>query len=107
MHELFRYVKCIIPFVKGFNKKYRILFYDSSLEAVLAKAGHVCVVVFSRAGFHSRGLRAPVAVLEQKRAFKPPECRGVVAKSREPRQGRRGYATKEPFAGNSIFAVLQ
>ena len=66
-------------FVKGFNKKYRILFYDSSLEAVLAKAGHVCVVVFSRAGFHSGGLRRPVAVLEQKRALK---LRNVVDKSR-------------------------
>jgi hypothetical protein len=55
--------------VKGFNKKYRNLFYDSGSEAVLAKAGNVCAVVVNRAGFRAGGLRGPVAVLEQKRAF--------------------------------------
>ena len=65
-------------FVNGFNKKYRNLFYDSGLEAVLAKAGHVCVIVFGRAGFRSGGLRGPVAVLEQKRTLKPAECRGQI-----------------------------
>ena len=78
------FVKCFlfvpIPWrvCRALNKEYRNLFYDSDLEGVLAKAGHVCVVVFSRAGFRSRGLRGPVAVLEQKRAFKPPECRGQI-----------------------------
>jgi hypothetical protein len=89
---------------KGLNKKYRNLFYDTGLEAVLAKAGHVCVVVFSLAGFRFGGLRGPVAVLEQKERL---NLRDVVAKSREPRQGRRGDGTKEPFAESSIFAVLQ
>jgi hypothetical protein len=65
-------------FVKEFNKKYRNLFYDTGLEAVLAKAGHVCVVVFNLAGFRSGGLRGPVAVLEQKRTLKPAECRGQI-----------------------------
>jgi hypothetical protein len=64
--------------VKGFNKKYRNLFHDSGLEAVLAKAGHACVVVFNLAGFRSGDLRGPVAVLEQKRALKPAECRGQI-----------------------------
>jgi hypothetical protein len=72
---MFAYVGAL---VKRFNKKYRNLFYDSGLEAVLAKAGHVCVVVFSRAGFRSGDLRGPVAVLEQKRALKPAECRGQI-----------------------------
>jgi hypothetical protein len=43
---MFQYLGAL---VKGFNKKYRNLFYDSGLEAALAK-----------------GLRGPVAVLEQK-----------------------------------------
>jgi hypothetical protein len=64
--------------VKRFNMKYRNLFYDSGLETVLAKAGHGNFVVFSRAGFCAGGLRGPVAVLEQKRAFKPPGCRGQI-----------------------------
>ena len=33
--------------------------------------------------------------------------RNVVEKIREPRQGRRGYATKEPFAVSRMFAVMQ
>jgi hypothetical protein len=83
--------------------KYRNLFYDRGLGAVLAKAGHGCVVV-NRAGFRARGLRGPVAVLEQKERL---HLRNVVAKSCEPRQGRRGYATKEPFAVSRRFADLQ
>ena len=51
--------------VNGFNKKYRNLFYDSGLEAVLAKAGHGSVVVVNQAGFRAGSLRGPVAVLEQ------------------------------------------
>jgi hypothetical protein len=50
--------------VKGFNKKYRNLFYDSGSAAVLAKAGHVCAVVH-RAGFRAGGLRGPIAVVEE------------------------------------------
>ena len=90
--------------VKGSNKKYRNLFYDSGLEAVLAKAGHGSLVAVNRAAFPAGGLRGPVAVLEQKKRL---DLRNVVAKSREPCQGRCGYATKEPFAVSRLFAVLQ
>jgi hypothetical protein len=87
---------------KEFNKKYRNLFYDSGLEAVV---GHACAVVVNQAGLRTGGLRWPGAVLEQKRAFQT--LRIVVDKSREPRQGRRGDATTESFAVSSIFGVLQ
>ena len=50
--------------VKGFNKKYHNLFYDSGLEAVVAKAGHVCGGVVNRARFRAGGLRGPGAVLK-------------------------------------------
>lgn len=58
---MFAYLDAV---VKGFNKKYRYLFYDSGSAAVLAKAGHVCAVVH-RAGFRAGGLRGPIAVVEQ------------------------------------------
>jgi hypothetical protein len=50
--------------VKGFNEKYRNLFYDSGSAAVLTKAGHVSAVVH-RAGFRAGGLRGPIAVVKQ------------------------------------------
>jgi len=90
--------------VKGFNKKYRNLFYDSGLEAVLAKAEHVCGVVH-RAGFSlGRLARACCGAKTNKERL---NLQNVADKSRKPRRGRRGYATKEPFAVSTIFAVLQ
>src|ERR1700737_3607655 len=108
-------VICLFPypgaFVKEFNKKYRNLFYDSGLEAVLAKAGHFCVIVFGRAGFRSGGLRGPVAVLEQKRAFKPPECRGQIPRAAPgaPRICDKGAVRRKPYicrfaTGETIMA---
>ena len=55
--------------VKGFNKEYRNLFYDSGLEAVLAKAAHGCAAAAGPPGFSAAGLREPIAVLEQKNTF--------------------------------------
>jgi hypothetical protein len=60
-----------------------------------------CSYMFAnRAG----GLRGPVAVLEQKERL---NLRNVVDKSRERRQGRRGYATREPSVVSRKFAGLQ
>ena len=90
--------------VNASNKKYRNLFYDKGLAMVAkAEAGHACGRRRRQSGGFSRagGLRGRVAVLEQK------SLRNVVDKYREPRQWRRGYATKETFAVNGIFAVLQ
>jgi hypothetical protein len=50
--------------VNASNKKYRNLFYDSGLEATVAKAGHV--YDGGAGGFRARGLRGRVAVVEQK-----------------------------------------
>jgi hypothetical protein len=62
------------------------------------------IVVVNRAGFRAGGVHGPVAVQNKKERL---NLRNVVDKSRAPRQGRRGYATKGPFAGSSLFAVLQ
>ena len=62
------FVKCclyvLIPrwLVNASNKKYRNLFYDSGLEATVAKAGHV----YDDGAGGFRGLRGRVAVVEQK-----------------------------------------
>ena len=62
--KCFHSVRILGALVKGFNKKYHNLFYDSGLEAVVAKAGHVCGGVVNRARFRAGGLRGPGAVLK-------------------------------------------
>lgn len=91
--------------VKGLNEKYRNFSYDRGLEAALAKAGLVCVSS-RQTGRFSRGrlARACSGARVNKGRF---NLRNVVDKSCKARQGRRGYATMEPFAVRSIIAALR